>query len=453
MDSNSQPTPPNQTDRQPTSNRSSASPFEPLRLPEMKLPNPEEISGQIAEQLHFALFLLERLGAGMNGMVEDTVYQTGQSAIDTASSLAAEIAKTIAVLSNSATEMSKSTFDWASQVSETTLRESHKMLDQTLQGTGQAVDLVTKQPWLRQWSNFLKIDWLLNLVDRVDVQKATDAVKKLQQQYPDESPSQIAHRIMVEKAVYAGGMGFASSMVPGEAAALLAVDLAATTALQAEMVYQIAAAYGLNLRESARKGEVLAIFGLALGGSQAVRAGLGMLRTVPMAGAIIGASTNATMMYALGYAACRFYEAKLDSNTLPTETLDALKLDALKAESDRYLTDIAINQQAIMDQVLVHMIVASYPNQDWEAILPNLAALQLSPASLEVIAAQIQSPQPLDELLNQLNRDYATPLLAQCYRIAQVNGTLSPEESRILDAIAGRFNLNLDNVKRMVEGA
>jgi uncharacterized protein (DUF697 family) len=344
--------------------------------------------------------------------------------------------------------MGKSTFDWANQVSETTLRQSHKMLDQALQGTGQAVDAVARLPQLRQWFNFLKIDWLLNLIDRVDTQKATATVRKLQQQYPGESPSQIAHHLMVEKAVYAGGMGFASSVVPGEAAALLAVDLAATTALQTEMVYQIAAAYGLDLNDPARKGEVLAIFGLALGGSQAVRAGLGLLRNVPMAGALIGASSNATMMYALGYAACRFYEAKLDSDKLPTETIDALK-----DQSDRYLTNIAINQQTIMDQLLVHMIAASYPNQDWEAILPNLAALQLSPVSLEAIAAQIHSPQPLEELLNQLNRDFATPLLAQCYRIAMVNGSQSPEEAQILNAIALRFNLNLDDVKRMVENA
>lgn len=73
------------------------------------------------------------------------------------------------------------------------------------------------------------------------------------------------------------------------------------------MVYQIAYAYGLNLQEPARKGEVLAIFGLALGSGCAIKAGLGFLRNVPVAGAVIGASTNAATLYALGYAACRFY--------------------------------------------------------------------------------------------------------------------------------------------------
>ena len=41
---------------------------------------------------------------------------------------------------------------------------------------------------------------------------------------------------MLEKSLYVGGSGLASSLMPGFAAALLAVDLAATTAMQAEMV-------------------------------------------------------------------------------------------------------------------------------------------------------------------------------------------------------------------------
>ncbi|WP_425365352.1 hypothetical protein [Gloeothece verrucosa] len=76
------------------------------------------------------------------------------------------------------------------------------------------------------------------------------------------------------------------------------------------MIYEIAAAYDQDLQDQARQGEVLAIFGLALGGRNALKAGLGFMRNIPLAGAMIGASTNATMLYTLGYTACRFYEAK-----------------------------------------------------------------------------------------------------------------------------------------------
>ncbi len=200
-------------------------------------------------------------------------------------------------------------------------------------------------------------------MDQVDIVKAETQVRKLQQQYPHEQASEIAHRLMLEKSLYVGGSGLASSLVPGFAAALLAVDLAATTAMQAEMVYQIACAYGLNLQEPARKGEVIAIFGLALGGGCAIKAGLGFLRNVPVAGAVIGASTNAATLYALGYAACRFYEAKV--NLLTNEAAIA----ATHAQSEEYLK-AAITQQVVMDQILVHVVLASNPGKTWEQILP-----------------------------------------------------------------------------------
>jgi hypothetical protein len=146
-----------------------------------------------------------------------------------------------------------------------------------------------ENPVLRYVSKIFRADWLLAAMllrsryanGEVDVGKAQAAVRKLQQEYPQESPSQIANRIMVDKALSAGGIGLVSGFVPGMALALLAIDLAATTQLQAEMVYEIAAAYGMDLTDPKRKGEVLAIFGLALGGSRAVKAGLGLLRNVP----------------------------------------------------------------------------------------------------------------------------------------------------------------------------
>jgi uncharacterized protein (DUF697 family) len=115
------------------------------------------------------------------------------------------------------------------------------------------------------------------------------------------------------------------------------------------MIYQIACAYGLSLKDPARKGEVLAIFGLALGGNSAIRAGLGFVRNVPVAGAVIGASSNFVLLYTLGYAACRFYEAKL--NPLSSQE----NLQASLAESEKYLQS-AIAQEVIMDQILVHIV-------------------------------------------------------------------------------------------------
>lgn len=342
----------------------------------------------------------------------------------------------IAEATESALNTGKAVVDTAVDWGEAAAKQTYRLIGQATQGTGDAVTYVGNLPFVKQVAGVLRLDWLVGVSDRIDLAKAEAQVKELQQKYPNEDPSEIAHRIMVEKAIHAGGVGFASSILPGVAAALLAIDLAATTAIQTEMVYEIAAAYGMDLQQPARKGEVLAIFGLALGGSNAMRAGLGFLRNVPLAGAMIGASTNATMLYALGYAARQFYEAKVREETEEpgTETLQAIQ-----QQSEKYL-NVAIAQQAGMDQIMVHMILASYPNKNWEDILPELKALQLNADSLKRISANIKSPKPLGALLEQLNPDFAVPLLAQCRRIAESSPEVSEAEQKVLDAIAQKLN-------------
>jgi uncharacterized protein (DUF697 family) len=304
---------------------------------------------------------------------------------------------------------------------------------QATQVVGQALAIVGNNPILQTAIKSLNQDWLNPLIDKVDVVKAETAVRKLQQEYPNEKPPEIAHHLMLEKSVFAGTTGLASSLTPGQAAAMFAVDWAATAALSAELVYQIAAAYGMDLRNSERKAEVVTIFGLGLGGKTAIQAGLGLLRNLPVAGAVIGASSNAVMIYGLGYAACQFYEAKQNPLTLEATLIDAQK------ESEKYL-EVAISQTKIMDQILVHIVLAGNPDKSWENILPELKAANLSPASLDEIAAHIKSPPPLAQLLEQLNSDFAVALLAQCEKIANLDGVITPEETQVIAAIRKRFN-------------
>jgi len=318
---------------------------------------------------------------------------------------------------------------------------------QATEGVGYVLDVVSNSPQLQQLTKAIpQVDWLVKLLEQVDVVQAEAEVRRLQQTYPNEQPSEIAHRVMVEKALLAGGSGFTSSLLPGPAAALFLVDLASNTALQAEMVYQIACAYGFDLKAPARKGEVIAIFGLSVGGGQALKAGgsyaikggLGFLRNIPVAGAVIGASTNVAMLYALGYAACRFYEAKNEPLIMEATLIEA------EVESQKYL-EAAIDQQVVMDQILVHIILAGNPGKTWAEILPEIQTLNLSPASLDAIAANIESPPPLEILLSQINSDFAIPLLAQCQKIAQLDGITTPAEAEVIETINKKFNINLDS--------
>jgi uncharacterized protein (DUF697 family) len=256
---------------------------------------------------------IAKTSVDVGGAIGHKVSETGEAIAKTSMDVGGAIGHT-------ASQTGESVFKTATTLGNAAFKQTHRLIEQTTSGTGHAVAYVGDSPLIRKLVSALKLDWLPGISEQVDLVKATEAVRQLQQAHPNESPSQIAHRVMVEKAVYAGGVGLATSLVPGEAIALLAVDLATTTALQTEMLYQIAAAYGLDLKDPARRGEVLAIFGLALGGSRAVRAGLVFVKNVPLAGAVIGASANATILYALGYAACRFYEAKLDPEVAETST-------------------------------------------------------------------------------------------------------------------------------------
>ncbi|NJN85351.1 MAG: hypothetical protein HC881_02290 [Leptolyngbyaceae cyanobacterium SL_7_1] len=180
-----------------------------------------------------------------------------------------------------------------------------------------------------------------------------------------------------------------------------------------------------------------------MGGGRAVKAGLTVVRNIPFAGALIGASANASILYALGYAAQRFYQAKQDPAIVETS---AEALEEMRHKSETYL-QVAMAQQALVDQILAHMVLATYPEQTWDTILPTLESLNIDPNSLETIAAHLHSPQPLGALLQQLNQDFAVLTLSRCYAIAQLDGTITAAESAILEALGEKFDLDLAAIK------
>jgi uncharacterized protein (DUF697 family) len=178
---------------------------------------------------------------------------------------------------------------------------------------GKIVTPIAENQFIKYFSKVPGLSWLLTALGQVDLAAAQQEVDKLKQDYPLETAEQIAHRLVVDAALKAGGIGLLANFVPPLALTLFAVDIAAVTAIQAEMIYRIAAAYGFSLKEPTRRGEVLAIFGLSLGSSGTLKVGLGLIELIPAVGAVVGASSNAALIYSLGFAACRFYEAKLNS--------------------------------------------------------------------------------------------------------------------------------------------
>jgi len=292
--------------------------------------------------------------------------------------------------------------------------------------------LISQSPILKKLTEKFKIDWLVNAIDAVDVVSAEAQVRELQRQHPHEKPQEISHHLMVEKALLAAGSGLVSSLVPGAALALAGMDLAAMTALSAELVYQIAAAYGMDLRSSDRKKEVVAIFGLSLGSNLAIEAGVTLVSNIPLAGAVINASASAAMIYALGYGACRFYEAHLDSSEIETKLEDLREV--LQAESEQYL-EKAIAQETVMDWILVYVVYASKKFTRWDELLPELQAANLNPrtlAEIESVTNKSKLLPKLDILLEQLELDFAEPLLKRCTEIIEADGEINEQEGKIL---------------------
>jgi uncharacterized protein (DUF697 family) len=384
------------------------------------------ITKEIANTTSQASNAIAQTATGVGGTIADTALQTSKNVVGKAAEIGGSIANNTSVAGKNvvgkATEIGGAIINTASVASQTIVKRTTDLVTPIVDATGKTIQTAANA----------STDWLIRIIDKVDIVQAETEVTKLQERYPDEQPRQIAHRLMLDKALLAAGSGLFSNLIPGTAIALAGIDLAATTALSAELVYQIAAAYAQDLQSSERKHEILTIFGLSLSGSLAIEAGVGFLGNIPVAGAAIGASSNAAMIYALGYGACRFYEAKL--NPLIMEAT----LETSQAESQKYL-EAAITQETIMDQILVHVVLAGNAGKTWEMILPELQAANLSPASLDAIAANINSPPPLETLLAQIDGDFAIPLLAQCEKIAQLDGIITSQEAQIIEAIANKL--------------
>ncbi|MEG4080644.1 GUN4 domain-containing protein [Microcoleus sp. Pol8_D6] len=122
-------------------------------------------------------------------------------------------------------------------------------------------------------------------------------------------------------------------------------DLPEISKLSAEMVYQIANIYGFNLQEPERKIEALTAFGAAFLGERAIEAGIDWLEYGMIPSKIISAAAKALMIYAVGHAACMFYEAKLNQHINPLTSPTVI--NKIREQSQHYL-DNATSEEEIL---------------------------------------------------------------------------------------------------------
>lgn len=315
-----------------------------------------------------------------------------------------------------------------------TIKETQKIVVGATENSGKILKAIANNSAVKTVSNFWGFDWIKTLLGEVDVQQAKQNLQQLSKKYPNYSPRELAQAIMQQKAIEGGQVGLLTNLIPPFAIALLGVELAATTKIQAQMVYEIAGAYGLDLEDSTRRGEVLAIFALSLGGD-VVKTGLSLVEIIPLLGPVVGASANAIMLYSLGQTACLFYEGKIDLE-------NPEQLQNWQQARDSYW-QAAQTQTAIVDQILVHMILAAHPDKTWSEILPELESV--SPDSVKTVAKNLDQPMSLDLLLDKLDSQYGTIVIEKCRQIALQDGVISPSEQAIIDQITSHLELKFNN--------
>ncbi len=191
----------------------------------------------------------------------------------------------------------------------------YQLIEQSTDTVGRIVTPIAESPLVKFATRVPGISWLMAALGQVDSDKVQREVMELRRTYPLENDEQLAQRVIVETAWRAAGIGLVTNFAPPLALLLFAVDLGAIAALQAGMIYKIAAIYGFSTHEPSRRGEVLAIWGLSAGGSSVLKAGLSIVELLPGVGAAIGITSDAALLYGLGYLASRFYETKQRSVT------------------------------------------------------------------------------------------------------------------------------------------
>ncbi|MBW4469770.1 MAG: hypothetical protein KME45_05125 [Stenomitos rutilans HA7619-LM2] len=186
----------------------------------------------------------------------------------------------------------------------------HDFLAQGTETVGKVVTPIVSNPFIKFATKVPGVSWLMAALGQVDVDAVQRDVAVLRRDYPLDDDAALAQRVIADTAWKAAGIGLATNFIPPLALMLFAVDFGAIAALQAEMIYRVAAIYGFSPTDPTRRGEVLTLWGVSTGSSEAVKVGLSVVELVPVVGAAVGSVGNAAILYALGNVACRFYEAK-----------------------------------------------------------------------------------------------------------------------------------------------
>lgn len=184
-------------------------------------------------------------------------------------------------------------------------------IEQTTRLVGTTIAPIADIPFIKFATGVPGLSWLLAALGQVNAEKVQREIADLRAKHPLETDEQLVQRVISTTVFRAAQVGLLTNFIPPVAVFLFALDIGAIAALQAEMIYKIAAIYGFSTADAERRGEVLAIWAVFTGSSGMLKSGLSFLEVLPGAGMAIGISSDAAIIYGVGFLACRYYEVKL----------------------------------------------------------------------------------------------------------------------------------------------
>lgn len=184
-------------------------------------------------------------------------------------------------------------------------------IEQTTELIGHTIAPIADIPFIRFATGVPGLSWVLAALGQVNAEKVAKSVGELRSQHPLATDEELAQRVIASTTLRAAQVGLLTNIIPPVAALMFAIDIGAIAALQAEMIYKIAAIYGFSTEDAARRGEVLAIWGVFTGSSSTLKSGLSFFEVIPGAGTAIGISSDAAIIYGVGFLASRYYAVKL----------------------------------------------------------------------------------------------------------------------------------------------
>ena len=188
--------------------------------------------------------------------------------------------------------------------------ELQRQIETWAETFGQTVIPIADFPLIKPLTKIPGLSWIAAALGQVDLAAITQEIETRRNRNPNATTATLAQDVIQDATLKAGGIGLATNLLPPLAITLFAVDMAAIATLQVDLIYRLAALYDYDIQDPTRRGEVLALYACSAGGSTALKSGLSFPEVIPGVGAMIGASSDAAILWSIGQAANQYYKLK-----------------------------------------------------------------------------------------------------------------------------------------------